>query len=212
MCKNLSEKMLHARADASLSSCSQHAGERVGVWHLLGHSAKRDVLTDAYAWVIATYCAPDARQFIPALGLDQPTFAKLLATYFPHFVAPAHWLACQGTLKINDTLLDEFTDLLQLLLDHRTLPDEHHRAIAHLVATACMGTDHLWQDLGLPDRRALSTLLSGHFPALAAKNTGDMKWKKFFYKQLCDREGINACRAPSCAVCNDYHKCFGSEE
>jgi nitrogen fixation protein NifQ len=108
--------------------------------------------------------------------------------------------------------LDEFHDLLQLLLDHRAVADEHHRRVAHLVATACMGGDHLWQDLGLPERKALSALLTGHFPLLAAKNTGDMKWKKFFYKQLCEREGINACRAPSCAACRDYANCFGEEE
>ena len=28
-------------------------------------------------------------------------------------------------------------------------------------------------------------VLDRHFHALAARNTGDMKWKKFFYKQLC---------------------------
>jgi nitrogen fixation protein NifQ len=39
-----------------------------------------------------------------------------------------------------------------------------------------------------------------------------MKWKKFFYKQLCEREGVNACKAPSCAACDDYSKCFGSED
>jgi nitrogen fixation protein NifQ len=39
-----------------------------------------------------------------------------------------------------------------------------------------------------------------------------MKWKKFFYKQLCDRAEVKMCPAPSCQVCNDYQNCFGSEE
>ena len=40
----------------------------------------------------------------------------------------------------------------------------------------------------------------------------DMKWKKFFYKQLCQTEGIHTCRAPSCEVCADYQACFGPED
>jgi nitrogen fixation protein NifQ len=39
-----------------------------------------------------------------------------------------------------------------------------------------------------------------------------MKWKKFFYKQLCLREGLTLCKAPSCDVCSDYALCFGAEE
>ena len=44
------------------------------------------------------------------------------------------------------------------------------------------------------------------------KNTGNMKWKKFFYKQLCDRAEVNLCKAPSCQVGADYRSCFGPEE
>jgi nitrogen fixation protein NifQ len=39
-----------------------------------------------------------------------------------------------------------------------------------------------------------------------------MKWKKFLYKQLCEEEGLYVCRAPSCQVCVDYERCYGSEE
>jgi nitrogen fixation protein NifQ len=109
-------------------------------------------------------------------------------------------------------VLGEFPDLLQLLLEHRAVADEYHRNIAHLLSTACMGDNHLWQDLGLPDRNALSRLLTEYFPTLAKKNSANMKWKKFFYKQLCEREGVNACRSPSCAACDDYAQCFGGED
>jgi nitrogen fixation protein NifQ len=189
-----------------------HNADHIGVWRLLGHSIRDDVLTEAYASVIATYCNPQSIPFIPALGLDYAAFAELLAARFPHFIPPQRWLFAQQRKVGKGGALDEFPDLLQLLLDHRAAADEHHRNIAHLVASACMGGNHLWQDLGLPGRKALSELLARHFPSLAAKNTGDMKWKKFFYKQLCEREGINACRSPSCAVCCDYAKCFGAEE
>lgn len=206
------EEMLHARANGGLTPRPTHDAENIGVWHLLGHSIKDDVLTEAYAWVIATYCNPHSDSFVPALGLGISSFYDLLQVRFPHFTPPPHWLAVQAEAVGNGRALGEFPDLLQLLFDHRAIADEHHRNVAHLVATACMGGDHLWQDLGLPDRKALSTLLSDHFPSLASKNTGDMKWKKFFYKQLCEREGIKACRAPSCAVCCDYAKCFGPED
>ena len=50
------------------------------------------------------------------------------------------------------------------------------------------------------------------FPRLAERNDRDMKWKKFLYKQLCDRAEVSACRAPSCGVCTDQVVCFGPEE
>jgi nitrogen fixation protein NifQ len=50
-----------------------------------------------------------------------------------------------------------------------------------------------------------------NFPHLAAKNDRDMKWKRFLYRQLCEREGIHICPAPSCQVCTDYAKCFAPE-
>lgn len=209
----MSQEMLYPRRDGGLSSGPPPASSSIGVWHLLGHSAvPGDDLGGAFAWVIAAHCNPGCDTFIPALGMGKEAFSRLLAERFPHFTPPPGWLAAQGKELQRKGALEEFDDLLQLLLDHALRGDEQHRRVAHLVVTACMGHDHLWQDLGLPNRTALSTLLCGHFPDLATKNTGDMKWKKFFYKQLCEREGINACKSPSCAACSDYHKCFDSEE
>ena len=48
-------------------------------------------------------------------------------------------------------------------------------------------------------------------PALVARNHADMKWKKFLCKQLCEREELFICKAPSCAVCCDQAHCFGPE-
>lgn len=81
-----------------------------------------------------------------------------------------------------------------------------------IIVAACLGSDHLWHDLGLWSRKELSAMLQYHFPELAARNVKDMKWKKFLYKQLCEAEGLYVCRAPSCEVCQDYQNCFGSEE
>lgn len=204
--------MLHPRRDGGLVARPPHAAESIGVWHLLGHSVKGDVLVESFAWVISAHCNPDCEIFVPALGMGTETFGSLLAEHFPHFSPPPAWLATQGLPLQRTGALEEFDDLLQLLLEHAAADDEHHRRVAHLVATACMGHDHLWQDLGLPNRNALSTLLSDHFPTLAAKNSGDMKWKKFFYKQLCEQAEIFICKSPSCGVCCDYDKCFGPED
>ena len=109
---------------------------------------------------------------------------------------------------------DEVQDLRALLLEHAALV---HRgsaecaAVAEWVAVACLGDNHLWQDLQLPSRAELSALMRHWFPALVAKNHADMKWKKFLYKQLCEREQLFICKAPSCAVCCDHARCFGPE-
>lgn len=111
-----------------------------------------------------------------------------------------------------DNRMDEYDDIIELLTDHRSDDSEETRRMIVFVAEACMGNNHLWQDMQLPNRMVLSELMQKHFPTLAAKNTGDMKWKKFFYKQLCERADIFICKSPSCGVCVDYNKCFGAED
>lgn len=109
---------------------------------------------------------------------------------------------------------DEVDDLVALLLEHAAAAAgsaEAVRAVAECVAIGCLGDNHLWQDLQLSSRRELSALFAHWFPALAAKNAHDMKWKKFLYKQLCEREELFVCKAPSCAVCIDRAACFGPE-
>lgn len=50
-----------------------------------------------------------------------------------------------------------------------------------------------------------------HFHRLRLLNRLDMKWKKFFYRQLCEREGVAICKAPTCDACTDVGICFGAE-
>lgn len=143
------------------------------------------------------------------LGLAPEAFARLLLRHFPHSgplleLDPAHWP--------GEARMDERQDLLDLLLEHKAGTDESEAWMASIVTAACMGGDHLWQDLGLWSRKDLSRLMTENFPHLSAKNVHDMKWKKFLYKQLCQREGVYVCRAPSCEVCADYAKCFGPED
>jgi len=111
----------------------------------------------------------------------------------------------------RESRLEELQDLLDLLLEHRADDSDETRRMAYFVAESCMGDNHLWQDMGLPNRNALNALMHTHFPNLHAKNSGNMKWKKFFYRQLCERADILICKSPSCGVCVDYDKCFGPE-
>ncbi|WP_461372315.1 nitrogen fixation protein NifQ [Candidatus Aquicultor sp.] len=107
---------------------------------------------------------------------------------------------------------EEYEDLLQLLLTHRSRDYAESEKVAREVAFACLGENHLWQDMSFRDRQELSGLLEAYFKPLFDKNSQNMKWKKFFYKQLCELEGISVCKSPSCGVCIDYLQCFGPED
>lgn len=106
----------------------------------------------------------------------------------------------------------EVDDLVGLFLSNRSLNTEEEVWFAKIIATSALGENHLWQDLGVTGREDVSCLLKLYFTKLFAKNTGNMKWKKFFYKQLCDLDEIKVCKAPSCSVCDHYKNCFGPEE
>lgn len=107
--------------------------------------------------------------------------------------------------------LEEREELKNLLLAHGRDDAPRTAWLATIVASASLGENHLWQDLGLWRRDDLSALLFFAFPELARQNVNDMKWKKFFYRRMCENEGLRLCRAPSCGVCTDYERCFGTE-
>lgn len=176
------------------------------VVELLATPASTKVAADPNRSLLASMIAGQICEngCLPAdLGLGSSVYSHLIQAYFPG-------LDATGPHRTVEEI-PEWGDLQKLLLDHRA--DEHPSEpwIANIVATACAGRDHLWQDLGLANREELSRLMWVNFPALARANTGDMKWKKFLYRQFCSREGIYVCPAPSCGVCKDYAKCFGPE-
>jgi nitrogen fixation protein NifQ len=175
---------------------------------LLAARDPADPVTRAFAGALETSRTALAQP----LGLEPKAFRALVARYFP---AANDLPAFSAELSVNGCpalRAEEYDDLLQLLLEYRSDPGDETSWLAGAVAAACLGSNHLWQDLGLANRQELSELLKTRFATLYARNTGNMKWKKFFYKQLCDRAGVNACRAPSCQVCDDYRNCFGSED
>jgi nitrogen fixation protein NifQ len=107
---------------------------------------------------------------------------------------------------------DEYGEVLALLVEHPADQNAPTLRLAEMIALACLGQNHLWEDLGLPSRQVLSNLMRENFPGLFLANSGNMRWKKFFYRELCRRAEIPICRAPSCAVCSEISVCFGAEE
>ena len=144
------------------------------------------------------------------LGLAEEEFSYLLkACNLDSYLYSNQEDLRETLLKLRE---DEFDTLRNLLLDYRRGVGESETWMASILAAACLGGNHLWRDLGLKDRQQLSFLLDLNFPELARQNTKDMKWKKFFYKKLCEQEGSYVCRAPSCDQCTQYDACFGPEE
>lgn len=159
------------------------------------------------ACMIASWCG--GQGVLPDyLGLSPAQFALLQAQFFPGIHLPS---AAPSGKALDDSRMLEKEDLIKLLKDHSREDNPETAWMIDIIVAACLGSDHLWQDLGLWSRDQLSAMLHYNFPDLAAKNTKDMKWKKFLYKQLCEAEGIYLCRAPSCEVCIDYQKCYGGE-
>ncbi|MCK9388251.1 MAG: nitrogen fixation protein NifQ [Sulfuritalea sp.] len=169
--------------------------------------------TQALAGTIALAPRRKGAWRAPVAGLDADEFDALLIDYFPAAASlrPLLHEWREEAAATPRPPADEFDDLVALLLAHQTTTARDSRWLAHAVATASMADNHLWQDLGLPSRVELSALMQTRFTALKMKNVGDMKWKKFFYRQLCEAAEVLICKSPSCAACTDYGICFGPE-
>ena len=143
-----------------------------------------------------------------ALGLSENEFGNLLAGRFQGYrLSP---IAPSGK-SLDFSRMLEKNDLEYFLRQFAAVQNQETEWLIAIIVAACLGSDHLWQDLGLWSRKELSAMFSHNFPEMAARNNRDMKWKKFIYKQLCEAEGLYVCRAPSCEVCLDYPVCFGDE-
>lgn len=181
---------------------------------LLAHAVQQQApLWQALAGGVAAAFERHGSGLLPFPGLGRQATRALLEAGFPGAGRVLGW-DWDALAERQEPRQDEIDDLTQLLLEHADPgagPGLHARGAAWAVACASLGNDHLWQDMRLPSRRELSALIAQWFPTLAAKNTQDMKWKKFFYKQLCEREQLFICKAPSCAVCDDRPVCFGPE-
>lgn len=154
------------------------------------------------SWSVGDGVLPDR------LGLGSESFQQLLATCFPGYVLAE---GAYSESKLDFSRMLEKQDLEVLLRQFAADPNVETEWLIAMIVAACLGSDHLWQDLGLWSREHLSNMLAQYFPELVLRNSKNMKWKKFLYKQLCEAEGLYVCRAPSCEVCQDYQQCFGPE-
>jgi nitrogen fixation protein NifQ len=129
--------------------------------------------------------------------------AENYLTYAEHH-APAMMLR-QELLGLRQS---EHQELLNLLSNALNLSSHFGHDMVTVIANACMGGQHLWRDLGMPDRPRLTELFAYYFPILHANNSRNMRWKRFLYKQLCEGGGDYLCRAPSCDQCSSFDECF----
>lgn len=194
--------MLHARADGG----GRVSATLQGLDHrrlLAGARNPEDFATLAFCGVLVRF---------PIFKLGASDLIRLTERFFPGAAASA---ANFRPLSVTDVCTaippEELEDLLALFHAHRLDESEETAWLAHAIASACAGGNHLWEDMGMPNREALSQLIKKYFPTLYFKNTGNLRWKKFFYKLLCDRAKARICKAPSCGVCSDYAQCYGPE-
>jgi len=141
------------------------------------------------------------------LGLGKNDLAALIDRWFSH---ARGMLAASFGAGVEDED-DEIAMVRDLLLANRSKSDDESRWLAAMVARRALEPNHLWEDLGLRGRSELSRLLARHFGPLAARNTTNMRWKRFFYRTLCEDDGLVLCSTPVCTACGDFDLCFGDE-
>jgi nitrogen fixation protein NifQ len=140
-------------------------------------------------------------------GLAAADLVSLMTQWFP--VAGGSGIACFAQDEDADD--DEVAMVRDLLLAHRSSEGDLGRWLAAMIARRAIEPNHLWEDLGLRDRSELTRLLSRHFGPIAARNTQNMRWKRFFYRALCESDGFVMCTTPVCTECRDFDLCFGEE-
>lgn len=159
--------------------------------------------------VLACIIAAAPKPLAVSLGLDRDRLGRLLETMFPGAYSLAD-LAPEDAPCGEDAI--EEPDFRRLLQDGRAKGDEIEDWLAHIVARRSMLPEHLWISLGLRNRKELSDLLHRHFPKLAARNVHNMRWKKFFYREMCQSEGVYVCKSPVCDDCANFDDCFGTDD
>ncbi|MEK2606425.1 nitrogen fixation protein NifQ [Burkholderia arboris] len=160
----------------------------------------------------ALVAARACRNELSLLGLSPARFAGLLARQFPHLPSTDS-AAFMPTVAL--ALLPASHSAFVATLHARLMNDANPAVagddadcLASIIAHACLRPDHLWRDLGLDGRDAVSAMLDRFFPALAARNVTHLRWKKFLAQEVAASLGVPPGPAPGCPGCEDFGFCF----
>lgn len=151
--------------------------------------------------------------FAWTLGLPQSELLEAVARYFPELGA-LEPMPEQKYAVILRNMPPRFGELFALLMSHGT-PHEKSRHLgwlARALAAATMGERHFWQDAGLHNRAEISQLLAHYFPGLHARNTLNLRWKRFLYAELGWQLGIENLQPPGCRRCDQAALCFSQHK
>jgi nitrogen fixation protein NifQ len=198
------------------SGADEDADAHVGVQTyrmLTGRSPADAVVNDessfdrhVFASILAV-AALQGEEVGEGVGLAAGDLATLLAQEFP----AVRDIAAARSRPTGISEDDEIAMVRDLLLANRSTECETSRLLALMIARRALEPNHLWEDLGLRDRSELTRLMSRHFAPLADRNTKNMRWKRFFYRMMCEDDGFVMCSTPVCSQCNDFSLCFGEE-
>ncbi|MGY3146664.1 nitrogen fixation protein NifQ [Bradyrhizobium sp. USDA 3397] len=213
-----SPSMLEAQLFSFTEACATEAtpqARAITTYRLLTgrYPAEADITSDsnfdrhALASILAA-AMMDGGSVPEQVGVTGKELAALLEHYFPSID-----ITDDKQLSHFNCHEDEEVALIRdLLLAHRSTEGKIGGWLAAMVARRAIEANHLWEDLGLRDREELSRLLNRHFAALAARNINNMRWKRFFYRTLCENDGFVMCTTPVCTQCNEFNVCFGAED
>ncbi|EDT00144.1 NifQ family protein [Burkholderia ambifaria IOP40-10] len=192
-----------------MTSALEHAHRRV-LQSLL--SAAADAACPDARLFGALVAARACRNELALLGLSPARLSGLLARQFPRLRATdAAALVPTEAIAPLPAAHTQFVATLHALLMrdvHPAVARDDADCVAAIIAHACLRPDHLWRDLGLDERNAVSGMLDRYFPALAARNVAQLRWKKFLAQEVA----ASLCRtpgpAPGCPGCEDFRFCF----
>ncbi|PTV94574.1 nitrogen fixation protein NifQ [Rhodobacter aestuarii] len=138
------------------------------------------------------------------LGLSGADLAALRDAYLPGVELPDLDLPAPGQSA-------EEQAITMLVLWRAGVNSPEARRLAAILARRAQEHRHLWEDLGLPSRAHLGALIRRHLPGLAAANHQNMRWKKFFYRQICSDSAFSLCLSPTCDECDERAECFAPD-
>lgn len=183
------------------------------VYAALISSSKPQATTDEDRHLFACLLAAavqDAHKINEALGLTCSDISAILRKFFPH-AEPELLQKYESTElskapELNEEILGLLLEHVPTTLGHQDIPISVY--LCYILACRAARPGHLWVAMGLFERPELTAAIRRHLPTLAAANSQNMRWKRYLFKQVCDRSGKTMCKAPNCGVCSDYAICF----